>query len=145
MKEAEREILQRDFIIFGKYYLPSETIQLAGNDHYVKWVKEGWITETPGARTDFLYIENDLKLIHADNPIIELAFDPREATYLINNVSTWIGSHIIDGQDVSRCIEITQGPTHMSVFIFLANFSRSRRANFERREDGGKKTSVKYQ
>ena len=124
MKEAEREILQRDFIIFGKYYLPSETIQLAGNDHYVKWVKEGWITETPGARTDFLYIENDLKLIHADNPIIELAFDPREATYLINNVSTWIGSHIIDGQDVSRCIEITQGPTHMSVFIFLANFSR---------------------
>jgi phage terminase large subunit-like protein len=113
-EEVEREVTQKDFIVFGKYYLPEETIKLAGNDHYVKWVKEGWITETPGARTDFLYIENDLKIINKENPIIELAFDPREASYLINNISTWLGSHIVDGEEVSRCVEITQGPQLMS-------------------------------
>lgn len=113
-EEVEREVTQKDFIVFGKYYLPEETIKLAGNDHYVKWVKEGWITETPGARTDFLYIENDLKIINKDHPIIELAFDPREATYLINNVSEWLGNHTVDGEEVSRCVEITQGPQLMS-------------------------------
>jgi phage terminase large subunit-like protein len=113
-EEVEREITQKDFIVFGKYYLPEETIQLAGNDHYIKWVKEGYITETPGARTDFLYIENDLKGINIDHPIIELAFDPREASYLINNVSEWLGSHTVDGDEVSRCVEITQGPMLMS-------------------------------
>jgi phage terminase large subunit-like protein len=113
-EEVEREIIQKDFIVFGKYYLPEETIQLAGNDHYIKWVKEGYITETPGARTDFLYIENDLKGINIDHPIIELAFDPREANYLISNVSEWLGSHTVDGDEVSRCVEITQGPQLMS-------------------------------
>jgi phage terminase large subunit-like protein len=113
-EEVEREVTQKDFIVFGKYYLPEETIKLAGNDHYVKWVKEGWITETPGARTDFLYIENDLKIINKENPIVELAFDPREATYLINNVSEWLGNHTVDGEEVSRCVEITQGPQLMS-------------------------------
>ena len=104
----------RGYAVFAKYYLPEETIQAPGNDHYIKWVKEGHITETPGARTDFLYIENDLKLIHQTNPIIELAYDPREATYLINNVSEWLGTQFIDGQEVSRCIEINQGPALMS-------------------------------
>lgn len=102
------------FAVFCKYYLPEETVKLAGNDHYVKWVKEGYITETPGARTDFLYIEDDLKAINQTNPIIELAYDPREATYLINNVSTWLGSQFVDGKEVSRCIEITQGAALMS-------------------------------
>jgi phage terminase large subunit-like protein len=113
-EEEEKEVTQKDFIVFGKYYLPEETIQLAGNDHYIKWVKEGYITETPGARTDFLYIENDLKIINKNHPIIELAFDPREANYLINNVSEWLGSHLVDGEEVSRCVEITQGPQLMS-------------------------------
>jgi len=113
-EEEEKEITQKDFIVFGKYYLPEETIQLAGNDHYIKWVKEGYIIETPGARTDFLYIENDLKIINKDHPIIELAFDPREASYLISNVSDWLGSHLVDGEEVSRCVEITQGPQLMS-------------------------------
>ena len=98
--------MERGFAAFGKYYLPEETVKLAGNEHYDKWVKEGFITETPGARTDFLYIEEDLKAIHAVHPIQELAYDPREASYLINNVMGWLG--------VEQCIEINQGPALMS-------------------------------
>ena len=95
-----------DYVTFGKYYLPEETVQMPGNEHYVKWVKEGLITQTPGARTDFLYIEQDIKRINAKNPIIELPYDPRESGYLINNIMEWY--------DPERCVEITQGPAQMS-------------------------------
>ena len=94
------------YAAFGRYYLPEETTQLAGNEHYDKWVKEGRIVETPGAMTDFYYIENDLKEIHEKYPIEELAFDPRESGYLIQNVMQWLG--------VEQCIEIAQGPALMS-------------------------------
>jgi len=93
------------FSVFTKYYLPADTVNLAGNEHYVKWVKEGYITETPGARTDFKYIEDDIKLINSTYPIQELAFDPHEATYLINNIMEWASF---------ECIEINQGPSLMS-------------------------------
>jgi len=105
-EEVETELTQREFIVFGRYYLPEETVRLPGNEHYDKWVKEGHIIQTPGARTDFIYIENDLKKINKDHPIIELAFDPHEATYLVNNVMEWLGP--------DRCVEINQGPTLMS-------------------------------
>lgn len=98
--------LVEGLVAFGKYYLPEDTTTLAGNEHYDKWVKEGLIVETPGAMTDFLYIENDLKEIHANHPIEELAFDPREAGYLVQNVMQWLG--------VDNCIEIAQGPALMS-------------------------------
>jgi phage terminase large subunit-like protein len=101
----------RGFACFGRYYLPEDTKNAAGNDHYVKWAKEGHIIITPGARTDFKYIEDDLKEIHQDHPIIELPFDPREATYLINNVMQWLEP---DPQNPRVCIEINQGPALMS-------------------------------
>lgn len=107
--EHRREIngeSKSGYAVFAKHYLPEETVTKAGNDHYVKWVKEGYITETPGARTDFKYIEDDLKEINTDYPISELAYDPKESTYLVNNVMEWLGPE--------RCIEITQGPALMS-------------------------------
>jgi len=97
--------VESGFVAFGRYYLPEETVILPGNEHYVKWVKEGHIIETPGARTDFKYIEDDLRKINAEHPIQELAFDPHEATYLINNVMEWASF---------ECIEINQGPSLMS-------------------------------
>jgi len=94
------------YVVFGKYYLPEDTTTLAGNEHYDKWVKEDLIVETPGAMTDFMYIEEDLKEINKKHPIEELAFDPRESGYLIQNVMQWLG--------VDQCVEITQGPALMS-------------------------------
>jgi phage terminase large subunit-like protein len=113
----------KGYIVFCRHYLPEETVNLPGNDHYVKWSKEGHIIVTPGARTDFKYIEDDLKEIHqgyrdpdstrdpempllSHHPISELAFDPKEATYLINNIMEWMGE--------DRCIEMNQSPTLMS-------------------------------
>jgi len=117
-KEVERESIDPDtgevvmrktvkekFAFFCKFYLPEDTVGLAGNEHYANWQKEGLLTVTSGARTDFKFIEDDIKADHKNHPVQELAFDPREATYLINNIQEWASF---------ECIEVNQGPTMMS-------------------------------
>ena len=91
--------------VFGRYYLPEDTVQLPENDHYRRWVQEGWITETDGARTDFHRVEEDLREDCETYPIKELAFDPKEASYLVQNIQDWANF---------ECVEIPQGPAHMS-------------------------------
>lgn len=95
-----------ELFVFGRYYLPEETIIRSKIKHYKQWVKEGRIIKTPGAMTDYKYIEDDICEIDKISPIAELAFDPHEATYLVNNIMTWMGE--------DRCIEINQGPALIS-------------------------------
>jgi len=95
-----------DFAIFGKYYLPEETVRESKGEQYKRWVKDGYITETPGARTDFKFIEDDIKLIDEKYHIIQIAYDPKEATYLVNNLMDWMKE--------DTCVEINQGPALMS-------------------------------
>ena len=90
---------------FGRYYLPSETIWKPENSQYQKWVNEGLLDETDGAVTDYRVIERDIKSDHEKYPIQELAYDPREASYLIQNIDEWASF---------PCIEVTQGPAHIS-------------------------------
>lgn len=97
---------EKGFAVFGKYYLPEETIKNYRNEQYRNWLRSGHIIQTPGARTDYAYIEDDLKLINKNHPIIELAFDPHEATYLVNNVMQWLTPE--------QCVSINQGPALMS-------------------------------
>ena len=73
---------------------------------YELWVKHGHIIRTPGERTDQKFIEADLKAINDDYPIMQLAFDPREAGYIIANVMDWTKE--------DTCVEINQGPALMS-------------------------------
>lgn len=91
--------------VFCKHYLPEETVSRPENDHYRRWASEGWLTVTEGARTDFHQVEDDLKAIAKDHAVQELAFDPKEASYLIQNIQTWANF---------ECVEIAQGPALMS-------------------------------
>jgi phage terminase large subunit-like protein len=93
------------YAMIARHYLPSETIDLPENQHYQKWRDEGRIVETDGARTDFLRIEADIRDASTQFAVRSLAFDPREANYLIANVQEWASFD---------CIEITQGPQQMS-------------------------------
>ena len=90
------------FIIFGKYYMPEDTINESKDPQYKRWLQDKRIVQTPGASTDFKYIEDDLKVINKNHPIIQLAYDPREAGYLIHNVMEWTKE--------DTCVEINQGP-----------------------------------
>jgi len=90
-------------LVFGKHYIPADTVRESRNRlQYEKWIESGRMIQTPGAMTDFKYIEDDLRKINENHPIIQLAFDPREAGYLINNIMEWTKE--------DTCVEINQGP-----------------------------------
>ena len=59
-----------DFLmVFGKHYIPADTVKESKNrPQYEKWIASGRMTMTPGAMTDFKYIEDDLKKINGKTP-----------------------------------------------------------------------------
>lgn len=94
-----------EFFLFGRYYLPSDTINLPENAHYQRWRSEGHLTETPGARTDYRYLMDDLFAFNDKFLIQELAYDPREAEMLMQEIRERVSF---------PCIEINQGPALIS-------------------------------
>lgn len=65
---------------FCRHYLPEDTILDGGNTRYKAWHSGGWLTATPGNVTDFSYIEDDLKQIKSDFEVVEVPYDPFQAT-----------------------------------------------------------------
>lgn len=74
------------YVRFGRYYLPEETVHAPGNEHYRGWAADGWITVTEGNIIDFGRILEDIvelgKLVTFDS----LGFDPFQATMLITEL-----------------------------------------------------------
>ncbi|MDS4049323.1 terminase TerL endonuclease subunit [Accumulibacter sp.] len=70
------------FAVFGRYYLPEETVQQAGNSQYAGWGRSGRLTVTPGNVIDFSWIEADLIDFASRFAIQAVAFDPFQATQL---------------------------------------------------------------
>jgi phage terminase large subunit-like protein len=106
---AYAKLFKREKVIYAflRYYLPEMTVQKAENMHYQQWEKEGRLVVTPGARTDFEYIEEDIKADAKRFGIKGLGYDPYESGYLIGNLAKWEGSRI-------ECIEVPQTATHIS-------------------------------
>lgn len=95
----------RDYFCFAKHYLPRETVERPENSHYRKFEAQEFLTVTPGARTDFDYIEEDLKSIHKKFKIIELGYDPKEAENLMQDTRVWADF---------PCVEINQSALNIS-------------------------------
>lgn len=74
------------FARFGKYYLPDETVQAPENEHYRAWAREGWLTVTEGNIIDFTRILDDIVELSGLVQIIELAYDPAQATMLVTEL-----------------------------------------------------------
>jgi phage terminase large subunit-like protein len=70
------------FVVFGKYYLPEDTVSAAGNSQYEGWMRTGRLTVTPGNVIDFGWIEADLLEMASRFGIHAVAFDPFQATQL---------------------------------------------------------------
>ena len=67
---------------FGRYYIPEEAAEDGRNSHYSGWARQGLVTLTPGAVTDFAFIEEDLREFARRFDIQSVVFDPWQATYL---------------------------------------------------------------
>ncbi len=70
------------YAIFGKYYLPEETIFSSGNSQYAGWMNSQRMTVTPGNVIDFSWIEADLNSFASLFDVQAVAYDPFQATQL---------------------------------------------------------------
>lgn len=100
-------VFERDdhLVVFPKHFMPEDTIALPHNSHMQRWVAQGHLTATPGARTDQMQVETVLREWSEKFYIQEVAYDPKEISYLMNQIRTWAGF---------PCIEMNQGPTLIS-------------------------------
>ena len=68
------------YAVFGRWYLPQETIDRPENTHYQGWHYEGKLTATEGAVVDFGRIEEDLRELSGRYEVQCIAYDPFQAT-----------------------------------------------------------------
>lgn len=68
--------------VFGRYYLPEDTVNSSSNSQYSGWMRAGRLTVTPGNVIDFGWIEADLIDFASRFEIQAVAFDPFQATQL---------------------------------------------------------------
>lgn len=70
------------YYAFGSYYLPEDAVMESRNSQYHGWMRSGYLTVTPGAVIDFEYIENDLLEDVSRFQVVEVPYDPHQATQL---------------------------------------------------------------
>ena len=75
-----------EYSVFGKYYLPEEAINASTADHYKAWAAQGLLTLTDGNIIDFEFIRRDILQLCDDFDVLELAYDPHQATMLISSL-----------------------------------------------------------
>lgn len=68
---------------------------------YADWVRDGWLTATPGNVTDYSYIREELRELAGKYEVAEVAFDRWNATQLATEL----------GQDGATCIAVPQTST----------------------------------
>lgn len=82
-----------------RFWLPEETVRAyerKGQKHYAPWVREGWITATPGDVIDYAFIRRDINAMAKRFKLLELAYDPWNATQLGTELMS-------DGLQVVEC------------------------------------------
>lgn len=95
----------KQYYTFGRHYLNRERVNRTENQHFRAWEAQGHLIVTDGAQTDFTRIEYDLQELATRFKIQELAYDPREATYLMQHVREWANF---------PCVEVRQAPSDFS-------------------------------
>ena len=73
---------EQHYFIEGDYYLPEQTIINTGNAQYAGWAEAGLLTVTPGDTIDFDYIEEEIKAAADAYQVVEIPYDPHQATQL---------------------------------------------------------------
>lgn len=75
------------YYVFGRYYLPQETLEASGNSQYSGWSDMGFLTATPGATTDFGQVADDIREDLSRFSVQAVAYDPWQAMQLANTLS----------------------------------------------------------
>lgn len=76
------------YTVFSKFYIPEETALDSANNHYMKWISDGYMTGTDGNEIDFNEIQEDIRLDMAQHNAREVVYDPWRATQLAQGLQT---------------------------------------------------------
>jgi phage terminase large subunit-like protein len=91
-----------------RFWLPEATIEehaKKGRKFYAQWVREGWITATPGEVIDYAFVRQEINELGKKYRIQQIAIDPHSAT----QITTELGEQ--DGFDI---LSFRQGMLSMS-------------------------------
>ncbi len=85
---AKAKLFRRDgkYYAFLSYYLPESAAEDGRNSQYSGWARQGLLTLTPGNVTDFDQIEAELIADASRFQIVEVPFDPFQATQLSSHM-----------------------------------------------------------
>lgn len=75
------------YAVFCDFYLPARAIENGTNSQYRGWAEEGLVHETPGAMTDFVAVERDIREDLSRFEVEAVAYDPWQATQLATSLS----------------------------------------------------------
>ncbi len=73
---------KKHLYLFGRYWLPAETIEKSSNQKYEGWARDGYLERSSGATNDFDVIEQELKQTASQFDVKAIAFDPWNAKQL---------------------------------------------------------------
>jgi phage terminase large subunit-like protein len=76
--------------VLARFWLPEATIEAyarKGQRHWETWVREGWLTPTPGDVIDYDFIRSEVLALSKRFSLQELAFDPWGATQLATQLT----------------------------------------------------------
>jgi phage terminase large subunit-like protein len=83
---AKRVEDQLHYFAFCKAWLPSETASNARNSQYQGWMKNGFLTETPGSIVDLSYVEDEVSEILGKHRVRQVVFDPLQSNLLVTRL-----------------------------------------------------------
>jgi phage terminase large subunit-like protein len=92
---------QNHYYVFGRYYLPEQTINetKVNQGAYRKWVALGQLTPTDGAEVDFDFVKDDVLALSAPVQVREIVYDPWRATHLAHQLT----------REGAVCVEMSAG------------------------------------
>lgn len=78
----------KKWVLIPTFYMPADNVRRRVEDSgvpYVEWVQEGYIKTTPGDTTDYDYILKDVEEVAKSINILEIVFDPFNASQIMTN------------------------------------------------------------
>jgi len=84
--QAKRVNDQVHYYAFCSAWNPSETIKKSQNSQYAGWVRQGWLSETPGNIIDLSFVENHLADCLTKRNVRNVHFDPLQSSYLVTRL-----------------------------------------------------------
>ena len=112
------ELKDGRFAVDAHGYLPEEGVsahERSDRVPYGAWIRDGWVTKTPGNVTDYHAILKDIKDMEAaGRNIEEFCFDPYQATHLAQDLTAYWEDRYGEETAAQKVIEIRQGYATLS-------------------------------